>query len=224
MAGYGGYNPYPRSYGGDVQPIETVHQALLDDVGRYQAVEDGTLGHIETYAEAAMVDAAWSGALASHNAFIALRMSYSLPTYEEAFGLRPKPTDAPVARRRALDAKMRSMGDNAEADIRDMCERLMGANFVGLTWVDSAEDVTYWPGIYPGPPGFDWATNREIVLVEVNKDGLSQDAFEAKESKLLEMLDDLVPAHMQFNVYVHNSNGTDDGFILDLSLLDEAGF
>lgn len=224
MASYGGYNPYPSTYGGDVRPVEKIHEALNDDVGRYLDTSDGTLVRSETYAEALMINAAWEGAQASHNAWIASKATYSLPTLEEAFGLRPKSSDSPTIRRRVLDAKMRSVGGNAEPDIRDVCERIMGGNFVTLGYVDAAEEVAYWPGIYPGPPGFEWATNREIVLVEVTKDGLSQEAFSERVAQLYEKLDDMLPAFMDFNIYVHNTNGTDEGFILDLSLLDEAAF
>ena len=223
MAGYGAYNPYPRRYGGGKRAIEVVHESLLEDYSRMWNVEPNTLGWHEAYAESAMVACAWAGAKASHNALIATKMAYSLPTWEEAFGLRPLPSESAMQRRANLDAKMRSMGNNAEADARDASERILGDNFVGITWVATASEVVYWPGIFPGQPPFEWASNREIVLVEANKDGVSQAQFDAKVARLVAVLDDLIPAYMTFNVYVHNTNGTDDGFILDLSLLDETG-
>lgn len=222
MAGYGAYNPYPRRYGGGKRAVEVVHESLLEDYSRMWNVEPQSLGWHEAYAEAAMVACAWAGAKASHNSLIATKAAYSLTTWEEAFGLRPSPSESAMQRRANLDAKLRSMGNNAEADIRDTAQRLMGNNFVGVYFIPTIGDVTYWPGIFPGQPPFEWYSKREVLFIEVNKEGLTQDAFTAKVGHLVSVLDDLVPAYMGFEVYVHNTNGTDTGFILDLSLLDEA--
>lgn len=222
MAGFGGYNPYPRAYGGGRRAVAWIHEALLEEYRRLFNVEPDSLGWCESYGEAGIIAAGQAGANASHNALVALRAAYSLTTWERAFGLTPSPYDTPLARRQALDARFRAMNNNAESDLRDVCERLMGVNFALTSWIAPLSEVTYWPGINPGQPPLEWWSKREILFVEVTKTGLTQDAFNARVARLTDVLDDLMPAWMSFDIYTVDTNGTDLGFILDLSLLDEA--
>ena len=49
--------------------------------------------------------------------------------------------------------------------------RTTGAIFVALRVVQPANEITYWPGAYPGPPGFEWSSNRCKIGMELSNVG-----------------------------------------------------
>lgn len=222
--GLGCYNPFPFSLGGGVEPVEVIHQALNEHHGRVLDVSEGSVADCENYAEALLYHGAWRGneRIAGQNQ--PAKMLENLPIWEAATGLRPSSQDLPVERRAVLAAKMRGYAGNAPPDISDVCEALMGANFVQVSYVPTGEALTYIPGIFPGPPDCPWFSREAIALVEITKAGLDQDAFDRKVGHLRRELDSLLSMWMAFEVYVHDTNDADEtGFVLDYSLLDEAG-
>lgn len=220
---FGCYNPFPFQLGGDERAIETVHRGLNEQYAKTFDVSDGTLADVESYAEAVVIACGWDAAARGGAQMRPLEMLEGLPIWERACGLRPSPSDLPSERRAELAAQFRGFAGNAEPDMRDVCAELMGANFVETSYIPPLSTVTYWPGMVPGPPMLPWFSNRCTLFVEVTKAGLSQEAFDRKTEKLSSVLSRLIPSWMDFAIFLFDSNGSDEGFILDLSLLDEAG-
>lgn len=221
--GFGAYSPFPVRFGGGKRPVETEHEALLETYKPVFNVDQGELPWLEAMAEAAVAGMMWAGSLRLANQRTPTKMIDGLRIWEEACGLSPSASDPPVERRAEVAAKFRSYGNNAEPDIRDVCAAMMGSNFVELSWVLTAEDVTYWPGINPGPPGLEWFSRQCIAYIEVTKAGLDQASFDRKVGKLTQALDSFLPAWMTFEIFTVDTSGADEGFILDFSSLDEAG-
>ncbi len=222
MAGFGCYNPFPRSFGGDVRDVETTHRSSIEGHSQVTDIELHGLTWLELYADSALIANGWAASRRIANQRSPTKAMEGLPVWEEACGLRPLLGELATERRRTLSAKLIGL-ENHEAAIRDVCTAIMGSGFVELTWVDPADDVTYMPGVMPGPPGMDWASKRAIAFVEVTKGSLDQDTFDRLVGKLESRLDDLLPAWMGHNVFTHDTFSGVDGFYLDWSLLDEGG-
>lgn len=210
-----GRSPYPRRYGGGPNVLEIEHMAMLDALEPGWDVSDDTAVYAETYAHALAVTAIWriNGRLA--NMLIPLKMMESLPVWEQATGLRPKPSDSPQVRRRALAAKMRGFVGNTLRDIFDVCATAAGVNFLGLS--GDATPTVYWPGLNPGPPGFEWSSTRASIGVQLSKDGLTDAAFGELFQSLHDNLDKLIPGWMTFQMGVGTAS---TGFIVDIGVVD----
>lgn len=223
MAGIGRFNPFPFRLGGGKRPIELAHEALVAAYGQNLDVDDSTITGLEAYAEAAVVSQVWTVANRLGHQLVPSKMVDNLPIWESITRLQPAASDRDADRRAELAGKMRGLFNNAEPDIRDACAEVLGTNFVNVVYTASADEITYWPGLNPGAPLTPWTSNVCMVWVEVTKAHLSQESFDRKIGRLGRMLDDLLPVWMGFDFYTVDTNGTDEGFILDVSLLDEAG-
>jgi len=223
MAGFGRFNPFPLRFGGGKRPIELAHNALIAAYSQNLDADDSTIVGLEAYAEARVVSQVWTASNRLGHQLVPKKMIENLPIWEKATGLQPDATDSEVERRAELAGKMRGLFNNAEPDIRDACQEVLGDCFVDVHYTATADEITYWPGLNPGAPLTPWTSNVCMVWVEVAKNHLSQEAFDRKIGRLGRMLDDMLPVWMGFNFYTTDTNGTDEGFILDVSLLDEAG-
>lgn len=217
--GFGRYNPFPRRFGGGKRAIETAHQSLLDRYSKVFTTDDDQLPALEAYAEATTIAAGDAAARRVGNQLQPAKMLENLPVWEEATGTAPSPRDAPRDRRNAVSAKLRGLGPNAQSDIYDAIAAAAGASFVDIHYVGSDDEITYWPGGNPGPPGMDWATNKAIAFIELRRGVLPQDRFDVMVGRVLRAAFDIIPAWMSADWFV--SDG--DGFTLDVSLLDETG-
>lgn len=222
MSGFGSYNSWPFTFGGGESNEEICHQFLLDEYRKHGwDVEPGSLGEIEAYAEASLASQVMEAAERGGGQCVPATMCESLPDWEEATGTLA--AGSPAERRAVIKAKFLGYGGNAEPDIYNVCAALLGRQLVSVSYVSDAGDVTYWPGINPGPPGLEWATTRNIVLVRVTKVGVSEGVFRRLVSTMRALLDDFLPSRMDHSVYTHDtdSNG-DDGFVVGKSLVGEA--
>lgn len=212
MAAYG-RSPYPRRYGGGPNVLIIEHMAMLDALAPGWDVSEDTAVYAETYAHALAVTMIWRINGRLRNQRVPTKMLESLPVWEETCGLRPTPSDTMPARRRSLAAKMRGFVGNTLGDIYDVCAAAAATNFVGINLVDPA--TTYWPGINPGPPGFEWSSNRATIGVGLTRTGLADSDFFALVQRLNALLSALVPSWMTFRV------GTSEGgFIVDVGIVD----
>jgi hypothetical protein len=217
VAAYGRYNPYPKRYGGGPNVLEIEHMALLDALAPGWDVGEDTAIFAETYAHALVLTCIWALNKRLEGSRVPARMLETLRTWEAACGLRPLHTATPLDRRRAVAAKLRGSAGNALAQIDDVCRELAGDAYLGLVTAQSAQVVTYWPGMNPGPPGFEWTSN--LAQVGVRLDG---GAFR-REAELLEVVQRLrttlmalCPAWMGFEI------GTDDGgFIVSVGIVGQ---
>lgn len=202
---------------------EQCRQALLESYAPVFDCADGELAEIEASAEASVVAMVWAASDRLAKQGQALRMIEALPVWEEACGMRPSPGDSATERRQALAAKFRGYTGDTAADIRNACASVMGGAFVALHYVPANEQHAYWPGINPGPPGFEWMTNRNRIFAQVTKAGQSDEAFRRRVNKMSGVVDSILAVDCVFDWFVSDTDGTEDGFFLDQSNLDEVG-
>lgn len=212
MAVYG-RNPYPRRYGGGQRTFEIEHQAMLDRLAPGWDVSEDAAIYAEVYAQALMVSVAWAINNRLRRALIPAGMlRTTVESWEGAMRLRPNSTDSLVARRNAIAARLLGIAGNTILDIEAAASRLLGPRFVELRTIAEADTTTYWPGINPGPPGWEWASNRctfAIVIAPVN----DTDAERARViGQLFVELESIAPAWMTFAI------GTGEPFIASLAI------
>lgn len=223
MPSFGGYGPFPLTLGGGDHPVKTYHRGLLEAYEGVFNTEEGSLTELEAYAEASVLAHVPEATGRLEGGRIPTRMTTSLPKWEEACHTLPSTAQTIQERQNAVAAKLRGLGPNAEPDIADACEALLGAHFVEIHYVDSTEEITYYPGVNPGPPGQEWATNIRHVFVQVQKLGLPDSDFTVLMGRLTRMLADFLPSDMKGDWFIYDSAGGVDGFYLDVSRLDETG-
>lgn len=215
MAAYGRYNGYPRKYGGGKTTHQIQHEALLAALAPGYDPASDTANFAELYAYALAISMIWAVNGRLRNQQIPANMLEALPDWEEILKLRPEPTDTVQQRRARVAAKLRGLVNNALSDISDSCAALAGANFLGLATAAVSDIYAWWPGVNPGPPGFEWSSNRAAIAVRLQRSGLSDSDFFRLIERLYQNLEALVPTWLGFCV------GTDDGgFICDVGVCD----
>ncbi len=208
-----GRNPFPRRFGGGRHTVEIIHEAMLDQLEPGWDKSEDTENYAELYAHALAVTMIWALNARLAGRMIPARMIETLPTWEAACTLRPEPGDTLITRRARVAAKMRGLVGNAIVDINAALVALVGSNFLGLVAATPSQDVTYWPGINPGPPGFQWASNRATLGVRLTRLGLDDGLFVALVARAQQMLEDLIPLWMTYQI------GTDEGgFVAGVAL------
>ena len=212
MSAYG-RNCYPRRFGGGARAYQEEHEALL------LALEPGydpapeTANYAELYAAAILVGTVWALNGRLRNQAIPGKMLEWLPDWEEALRLRPAPTARVQDRRAAVAAKFRGLSGNAQPDIYDACAAKLGSAFLELRTVEPADEVTYWPGQNPGPPGLEWSSNRMSFAVVLSPGGMSTEELIDLSETLALQLSTFIPATNTFQI------GTEDGgFLAGVSL------
>lgn len=223
MPQFGGYGPFPFRFGGGDHPVKVYHKALLEAYDGVFNTDEGSLTELEALAEASVLAHVPIATERLKGQRVPSRMTTALPKWEEACHTLPSEQQTLKERQDAIAAKLRGMGPNAEPDIADACAALLGAHYVGVHYVDSSEEITYYPGVNPGPPGQEWASNVRHVFVKVQTLGKPLADFRVLMARLERMLGDILPSDMKGDWYVHNTLGGVDGFYLDVSLLDLTG-
>lgn len=214
MTAYG-RTPWPRRFGGGINHLVVEHTALLDQLKLGYDVADDTAVYAEAYAHAHAVVAMWRVNGRLRNFLVPSKMMESLPVYEEACHIRPEPGDTDRARRRVLGAHFLGFHGNLLVDLENVCTALGGTNFIRIIGVEPGDMIEYWPGLNPGPPGFEWLSTRHIYGFVVSRTGIPQQAFYALVRNINKEMTGLIPSHMTFQV------GTQDGgFVPDVGILD----
>lgn len=209
-----GRNPFAMRFGGGRSVLQQEHEALLDALAPGWDASEDTANYAECYAYALALTMIWRVNGRLRNMLIPSRMLESLPVFEEATRLRPSATDTLQARRAALAAKFRGLAGNTLGDIYDVCAVNAGVNFVGIGLVDPP--TIYWPGINPGPPGFEWTSNRARIGIKLSRDGMDDRDFSDLTERLGTQLRGLLPAWMDFVLGIDSP----DGFICDVGIVD----
>lgn len=217
MSGFGCFNCFPFTFGGSTTSVEHEYHALRESLApnrRGYNVDDDLID-VEIYAQAAAVANIWAVNDRLANQAIPERMLEAVREWEEILRLRPSPEDYDQDRRAAIEAKLRGQAGNALVDIEATARAVLGANFVEVHTVAEADEITYWPGQNPGPPGYEWSSNRCTIGVEMTRVGLTDAEVDAKIARLHEKLDAMLPAWMTFQVGIGS-----DGFICDIGICD----
>jgi hypothetical protein len=206
-------NPFPRRFGGGKRAFEIEHEALLDTLAPGWDISPESALYAECYAQALAVSMIWIANKRLSNQMIPEKMLEMLTTWEESCRLRPTAKDSMQARRRAVAAKLRGLVGNALSDIYDASAALLGRAFDGLATVGEDVATTYWPGINPGPPGYEWSSNRARIAVRMKKDQLTDPEFFELRAKVVAMLDALAPDWMTFEVGVGSEFIVNQGIV-----------
>lgn len=215
MIGFGDPSPFPFDFGGGASVVEDEHQALLRQLADVFDTEQDSDAWIETYAEAVAISTVWAANERLRAMHVPTRLLDALRDWEQATGIRPSETATDGSRRAAVAAKLRGLPGNAMGDIEAMAIALAGVHFEAVHVVSPANTVSYWPGVNPGPPGFEWTSNRAVVAVQLNRDGLSDAAFDGLRVRLAAALDSMLPAWMRFAIGVGTS------FVANIGIVGE---
>lgn len=208
-----GRNPYPRRYGGGQRAFEAEHMAILDRLAPGWDVSSDTAIYAEVYAQAVAVSVTWAVNTRLRRCLIPAGMMRStVATWETAMRLRPGRNDSLTARRAAIAARLRGLAGNTILDIEDIARAILGARFVELRTIAEADTTTYWPGINPGPPGWEWSSNRCNFAIVVTQATDTDAERAALLGRLYVELEQAAPAWMTFAV------GTGEPFIAGLAI------
>lgn len=180
----------------------------------YNVDPDGNV-YAETYAHAIAVAFIWALNGRLKNIYVPGKMLETLPVFEEAMRLRPGSRDALQVRRARVAAKFRGIIGNAITDLQGVCESVAGQNFVALVPVPTASEVAYWPGVNPGPPGYEWSSNRACLCVQLQRLTLSDAEYTAMTLRLRRALADIQPVWMRIVI----GEGTD--FVCSVGIVGE---
>jgi len=213
MISFGSRNPFPFTLGGGESIHKIEQDALLDAFEPALDREEGTENWCETYAEARAVSMVWAINKRLSNQFIAKRMMENLPVYEESCRLHPYPNEPLVIRRSRLDAKLRGATGNSDNDLEAIADSLGGANFIEMRTVHEDDELTYWPGMNPGPPGYEWCSNRAHIAVVVSGAGIPESSFDDLRYQIGGQFDEIGAAWLTFFV------GVDGPFICGVGVL-----
>lgn len=204
---------FPLELGAGDDTHEQVHNAILAALEPAYDVSYGTALWSETYGDASIIEVMWACNRRVANQFWPSRMLENLTVWETATGLRPVLGTTDNERRAALSAKLRGLDGNTVGDISEIITTILGDNFEAIHAVDSTEEITYWPGVNPGPPGFEWSTNKARLCVQYNEDGLAPSTLERKLETLVAQLNSVLPSWQTFCV------GTDSAFLVGVGLV-----
>ena len=191
---------FPWSLGGHDPTIDQEHQAILDAYAPGWDVSEDTEIHAEAWMEAVAVSMIWNVNRRFGNQLIPTRMTDLLEPYERACGLRPKPTAPAKARRNALAAKLRGLAGNLYADIQAAARNAAGSAYVATAVAAAADIFSYLPGINPGPPGFEFSSNRALVSIWLQPGGRSQSGFLAVHRAVFDAIDAIKPVWLRVNI------------------------
>ena len=211
--GLGGYGGMPFRFGGGRSPHQVEHEALLRHLAHVldPSIDEGF--YAETYAEARMLAAMWACNGRLRNQSLPTRMLEALPTWETACRLRPSPADSDASRRAAVSGRLRGVSNNADGDLEEAARNILGARFVAFHTVAPANVLAYWPGVNPGPPGFEWSSNRARLSVEMSAQVASDAEYVRLRGGVHEMLDASMPA------WTRSTVGAGNRFIVNQGVL-----
>lgn len=195
--GFGGGTGSPTIY-------EQEMTALLDAYSPGWDSDDSTQNAAEVRALALGTAMIWAVNKRLEGILMPPRMLETLGTWEDACKLRPLPGTTIMERRAALSARFLGFAGNTVSQIFDVAQALCGQLFLGVATVPESLTTNYEPGINPGPPGFEWCSNRCAIAIQLKKTGIAGADFFDLQRRLRNELNQLVPAWM---VAI---NGTDE--------------
>jgi len=216
MLGLGAYNPLPMTLGGGDSTLEVLHGALLERYAPGWDVTDESIKNAEAYAEALCLDLVWACNARLSNQWKPEKLMEWLDDWEAATKTRPTFNENAVERRAAVAAKFRGATGNSITDIIDVCAAIAGDYLDEVVTCPTNAELNYWPGVNPGPPGLEWATNRFVLGIKLTVSDSPTGGSAQLREKLYRALDNVVPAWMRvvigsgddFNVGVDLVGGT----------------
>lgn len=203
---------WPHRFGARDKTLDVAHQALLRALAPAFDTSKGTALWAETRAEALAIALVWRCNRRAGNQLVPTRMLEVVRRWEEACGLRPLPSDAAATRRTRIAARLIGVAGNRLNDIAGICEQVMGPCFVAILKPEVV--VSYWPGVNPGPPGFEFTSNRAVICVQLQRTALGDADFEQRHRELVDQLERITPSWMRI------VTGEGDEFVADIGISD----
>lgn len=217
--GFGRFGTFPFDLGGgnpDVEGgsiLESEQRALLTELELALDPDEDFEWYQEAYADAIATSIIWATNRRLRSWLKPEDMVESLPVWEQSTGLRPSSKDTDTERRQRVAGKLRGLINNALIDIEAASQSILGKAFGGIILVAPSNVISYWPGVNPGPPGFEWTSNKAIVAVSIKKELLTEDEFSSARQALFDQLDTLVPIWMTFQIGVGSTFIVNQGIV-----------
>lgn len=211
--GLGRTAPFPFTLGGGPSTVEQEQQAILGTLEPGFDISEQSGVYWESYAEAVIVGIIWNSSTRLSGQMIPKTMLENLATWEESCSLRPYENQTDFDRRKRLSAKLRGLTGNAIGDLAGASQSVLGIYFVELRQVTAANEVTYWPGVNPGPPGYEWSSNRAVVAIEVDSSTLNNNTLNDLIDAAIIQLDAMSPSWMDFRIGVGSSFIVNKGIV-----------
>lgn len=208
--GYGGYFPYPRTFGGGRPRLQIIHDALNAARGTaFDATNQSTIVWVENmaYARALCFDGYGTNDKLANQSDPA-RMTDYLPRWEKIFRI-PVPVDAsPYERRLEVAKRFRRFVDSTglHARLRDTLREVLGDVFGALEYIDPSIAAIYVPdNTYPYgtvQPGHPWYSTVCHILVLLTKPAnYTEGEFYAAAAKIFPAVDSFLPAWVSLDWY-----------------------
>lgn len=210
MPTFGAFGAWPLKFGSRPNRVKVLYDALNQARGTAYDTSDDSNVTAETYAEAVMLDVAWSINKRLAYQWDPVRMTDLVPRWEAIFDLHPSVTDSDPARRGALQAKFLAL--TGRPSLEDVVSAMLGDSFVDIEYTPLAQAYQRWPD-----NGFqnDWISHTAHILIRVQYGPTQTDAeFLRLMAKMNEELRNLLPAFITFDWGMYAENGL-DGFWLD---------
>jgi len=110
---------------------------------------------------------------------------------------------------------MRGILGNAARDIEAAARKILGVNFDAFLSFGVGTDWFYMPGVNPGPPGKEFASNRSHIAIRMNRIGITNERFRALRDSLVERLHKMVPDWQTYTV------GVGTGFVCNQGIVGQ---
>lgn len=206
---------FPLRFGARKKDQDAIHAGMLNYLSTWFDVDSDTELYAETRVDALAVSWIWSCNRRAVNQAKPRSMLESLPEWEEICTLRPAVGDTDVERRARVASKLRGQHGNNMQDLASAAEEELGVYYVTYAIVDPDSEVTYWPGLNPGPPGYEFSSNRATLGIQMSRDDLDDDAFLRRRAHLIKTLDEQRPAWLTFVV------GVSGGFLAGVGVVGQ---
>lgn len=198
-----GRNPFPRQFGGGLRALEFELQGQLDDLAPGYDVNDESLVYAECYAYAVALDGVWKINWRSTNQEFPMRMQEMLPVWERILRIRVPVESTLIERRRVVAGRFLGLGGNTTGDVYDAVAGLLGDRLEDLSGPSEPDEWAYYPGIMPGPPGYEWCSNRAAYYVTVDRDGLDTAGYLRLISQVADLLENVIRSDMTYVIGVN---------------------
>ncbi len=207
---------FPWRFGAHDPTLEQEHQAILDYLAPGWDVGSESEANIEAKTDALAITMLWAINRRAGNQAFPLKMQDALADWETIMRIRVGRNDTLVDRRRRIASRLRGVTRNALSDLEEAARTALGDNFEALVPVPDADRVAYWPGVNPGPPGYEFSSNTAHIAIRMNKNGLNEPTFLRKVENLANTLDHMRPAWLTYEI------GTGTEFIVGETIIGHA--
>lgn len=216
MGTFGGFAPYPRRFGGGRTRVQEVLEGVVADRGdALDATNSDTVVYVESLAIARVIAAAWSTNERLSRLWTPMRTSMDVITrWEKILALTPTVSDTNLARRTRVQEVLERFGQpSVHAQIVEALAEKLGDAFVAVEYIgiDNAviavPDGTYpWGSVAAGTP---WSSTVAHILVRLQKPaGRTENDFYQEASRVVDLLDPLIPSWATFDWYREPATGT----------------